>query len=1339
MDRNPPGHGIYTKKAGKRPTPWGFKDDPPLKKYRKSHRRATNKVVVGMIKKADAVKEETLNELSPKTLASYVKKSALHGMAHAHMAAVTKDLAPKLKHITLGAKRLRGVNTATDKLANTELKPLRKKRTPAEVATASHIKDWNRRHPKRKIKEEVVAELKTTTLRSYHRKANMQLINTRLATHKGQGGMNMFDYAKKDPTPKEYEASPEAAKHKRIMKKRFNGMKSAETKMNKEDVQLAELKKSTYVSYLKKAGDREMAAHRGHAYTNAGSKQDAYWNKAVKRRKGMDKARSLVVKKPLSDPSHANWKKPYNEETIIELKKSTLKSYIKHAVDDKSDADYHAGNVTGKQSAQGFHDENEVNSASADRFKNASIDSALTRSSKRTKGINNAVKKLAKEEANLSELKLDTYKAYYHKVKKNPEAHAKGLSHAGMLATAKIMGTRNWGSKPAPKKINTLGVGKSVKEATTPAEHSYQLTKKRSARLKAEQDHYDTAIKDQADGRKKLDATGKAKARAVGGKTQKEAYISPKGPKTPHSPEIMAQVAKDMAKRKAAHDAMLKDVKKTVNSWSKKNKPEPIIDPHDLKDSFVAEGNVVNKAARNNHDIDVGKKAMQGTHMQTAANSGLLASIPSIKKAGRSVSKDRGYGPGLSKSYKKKRYYDTAAGRSYMRRSGGFIGSTRSKLTKEEVVAETSHELKTKAFVARFRRAMDVAKNIRDKGDSLIPVWNKHIDKGVKTKNHIRDRHGLSGLEKSREALIRSEEVVKETSMDTKATAYAHRILRAKEADDYGDKRGYEKNLTKALKTRKHMVKKHGQAGVDLANVKFKKYMGEGSARGIPTRLGLFAKRREDHLADIAGQEAIRGIKHDPKTDGRTYGRDHTTPYNKGPFTTASERNKFKKMTKEEVVVEYAKPGDGKKTCKTCGEKLDPTEKKRDSKTGKMFQGGNCQHCYAMKEDIELVTELSPNTLKSYVKKASEHHTNLNNLVKTQPKDRQIFGRWKSGKDKIDHNVVKMNKRAKGVDSALDKLNPSKVTTHPRTINPEAHQKWKGVNSAGKTKFSRVRAHAAKFAAESIAPVTTKTYYPRHEDNPRTVEVKRKGSVSSNRYEFAKRVKAAKIDPAMQSKPGSRYHTEDVNDEIKKLKSFKRPNRKSFSDTINAIAKRDKNYRYRRDVIKAVVNHRLGYKKLPKGKDPLIAKSKARKKKFGIKEQVVTELKKSTLQSYSDKAGKSLDRKMTFGSRVGLNKKRINDIGRRIKGIAVASNKLKTKDYTKEEFISEKVSKDEAKKVYEKLGYTFDFDQFHAGMNVELEHKDVTHGDLTTTAKIAAAHLKEKPDYYTQLAKVEKK
>jgi hypothetical protein len=55
----------------------------------------------------------------------------------------------------------------------------------------------------------------------------------------------------------------------------------------------------------------------------------------------------------------------------------------------------------------------------------------------------------------------------------------------------------------------------------------------------------------------------------------------------------------------------------------------------------------------------------------------------------------------------------------------------------------------------------------------------------------------------------------------------------------------------------------------------------------------------------------------------------------------------------------------------------------------------------------------------------------------------------------------------------------------------------------------------------------------------------------------------------------------------------------------------------------------------------------------------------------------------------------------------------------------------------------FDVEQFRMGLEVELEHgahdaeTDVTHDDPHFTGKIAWAHLKELPDYYTRLAVME--
>jgi hypothetical protein len=75
-----------------------------------------------------------------------------------------------------------------------------------------------------------------------------------------------------------------------------------------------------------------------------------------------------------------------------------------------------------------------------------------------------------------------------------------------------------------------------------------------------------------------------------------------------------------------------------------------------------------------------------------------------------------------------------------------------------------------------------------------------------------------------------------------------------------------------------------------------------------------------------------------------------------------------------------------------------------------------------------------------------------------------------------------------------------------------------------------------------------------------------------------------------------------------------------------------------------------------------------------------------------------------------------------------------------------KVGSDEARKVGGTLGVDWkkvDLEQFRRGLEVELEHgardpeTNVTNDDLSLTGKIAWAHLKEFPDYYTRLDKLE--
>jgi hypothetical protein len=78
---------------------------------------------------------------------------------------------------------------------------------------------------------------------------------------------------------------------------------------------------------------------------------------------------------------------------------------------------------------------------------------------------------------------------------------------------------------------------------------------------------------------------------------------------------------------------------------------------------------------------------------------------------------------------------------------------------------------------------------------------------------------------------------------------------------------------------------------------------------------------------------------------------------------------------------------------------------------------------------------------------------------------------------------------------------------------------------------------------------------------------------------------------------------------------------------------------------------------------------------------------------------------------------------------------------------SRRTSLEEAKRVGDEIGVDwdrFDLEQFRAGMDVEFEHgshdpqTDVTGDDPIVTGKIALAHMKEFPDYYERLERMER-
>jgi hypothetical protein len=76
-------------------------------------------------------------------------------------------------------------------------------------------------------------------------------------------------------------------------------------------------------------------------------------------------------------------------------------------------------------------------------------------------------------------------------------------------------------------------------------------------------------------------------------------------------------------------------------------------------------------------------------------------------------------------------------------------------------------------------------------------------------------------------------------------------------------------------------------------------------------------------------------------------------------------------------------------------------------------------------------------------------------------------------------------------------------------------------------------------------------------------------------------------------------------------------------------------------------------------------------------------------------------------------------------------------------------TEEEARAIGQRIGIEWaagdvDLEQFRMGLAIELEHgtqdstTNVTNDDETITGKIALAHLKEIPDYYTRLAAMEK-
>lgn len=82
-------------------------------------------------------------------------------------------------------------------------------------------------------------------------------------------------------------------------------------------------------------------------------------------------------------------------------------------------------------------------------------------------------------------------------------------------------------------------------------------------------------------------------------------------------------------------------------------------------------------------------------------------------------------------------------------------------------------------------------------------------------------------------------------------------------------------------------------------------------------------------------------------------------------------------------------------------------------------------------------------------------------------------------------------------------------------------------------------------------------------------------------------------------------------------------------------------------------------------------------------------------------------------------------------------------DAAKRQFTSEEAASIAAQLGIDFDALGFDLEQYRMGLDVELEHglrdpeTNVTGDDPLTTGRIALAHLKEFPDYYSRLATLE--
>jgi len=355
-------------------------DMKTIDKREKGIRLATSKLAKEDIEQVD--------ELSKKTLHSYVNKAAFDVGSNAHaVASAGSNVGKIIKPLDQLNKRLRGIDKAAGKMAKEEV--------------------------------EEIDELSKATLGSYVKKAHRQAVDLQRKQTNYERIANDDD---EDPrAQKVYTHMANKADVKRAT--RTIGLQKAVAKLTKEEV-LDEISKKTLGSYIKGAANdmtnREVRIDRAFQKDPSGPRDvKQAFDKQKKRYVGIDKAISKLTKEDI--------------EEIDELSRNTMSSYVSKA----SDASKYKGMSTSKVDK---------------RY------SGVAQASKKLDKMNQSASNMANE----AKEEMPTGIKIYHKNKdtgkegyaiqftvKNAQAHIKDLKKAGHAVTGKAL---MYGAKEGPRK-----------------------------------------------------------------------------------------------------------------------------------------------------------------------------------------------------------------------------------------------------------------------------------------------------------------------------------------------------------------------------------------------------------------------------------------------------------------------------------------------------------------------------------------------------------------------------------------------------------------------------------------------------------------------------------------------------------------------------------------------------------------------------------------------------------------------------------------------------------------------------------------------------------------------